>query len=175
MATQRIDGTCPRTVVVFTDGSCHPNPGGPGGWAFYLVYRGKQAARYGHAASATNNAMELMALARALEYVPAGPRYTDPLLVYTDSKYALKAVTEWVHGWKRTGWRTSNGKPVSNRELVERLHTLMEAHQQHRTVEIRWVRGHTGIAENELVDRSANNARRNGITNWCDSKDNKHK
>lgn len=171
--TSKIDSQCPNTVVVFTDGSCYPNPNGDGGWAFYLTYMGKQAARYGCADVTTNNAMELVALQRALEFVPAGEKHTSPLLVITDSKYALNACTEWVHGWKQTGWRTSNGKPVSNRATMERLLALVEAHRAHRHLEIRWVRGHTGIPENELVDRSANHARKNKLTNWK-PKDNKH-
>lgn len=167
----KIDAEDPNTILVFSDGSCHPNPNGPGGWAFYLSFRGKQATRYGSEPCATNNKMELLALLHALLFVPAGPKFTSPLLVYTDSKYAQQAVTSWVKTWIENDWRSSNGGEVRNREILEELHRVAELHRASRLLEIRWVRGHSGIPENELVDRSANHARKQQHTNWKDHRD----
>lgn len=172
---QFIDADDPNSIVVYTDGSCYPNPEGQGGWAFYVTHRGAQAVRYGFRKSATNNMMELTAIIRALEYVPVSPKHSSPLLIFTDSKYALNALTEWVEGWRLNKWRTSNGSPVKNKALVKRGYELIRAHEAHRPFQMRWVRGHTGIPENELVDRSANNARVQQKTNWRASKDAKTK
>lgn len=175
METLKIDAEDPSTVLVFTDGSCFPNPNGDGGWAFYVTYNGKQAVRYGsRKGDATNNLMELLALLHALLYVPAGPKYDMPLLIYTDSKYCQQAVTSWIQGWIKSGWRTSNGSPVKNREVLEQIHELVEAHRMWRPFEIRWVRGHSGIPENELVDQAANTARKQQHTNWNAERDSKN-
>lgn len=170
-----IDADDPSTVVVYTDGSCYPNPSGQGGWAFYVTYLGKQAVRYGSVGEATNNMMELLAIVRSLEFVPAGSAYSSPLLIFTDSKYALNALTDWVDAWKICGWKTSNGSPVKNRKLVERGENLIQLHSQYRKVQLRWVPGHSGIPENELVDRSANNARTQQHSNWSPNRDRKNK
>jgi len=103
----------------------------------------------GGAARTTNNAMELTALVRALEYV--GP--SGDLLIRADSQYAINTMTKWAPSWRRKGWKKADGKPVANRELVERLLTLYEA-RIGRT-EVEWVRGHTGDAANELADALA--------------------
>ncbi len=166
-----IDADDPNTVVVYTDGSCYPNPSGQGGWAFYVTYLGKQAVRYGSFDDATNNMMELLAIVRSLEFIPSGPSYTNPLLIFTDSKYALNALTDWVDAWKISGWRTSNGSEVKNRELIELGEKLIHTHSEYRLFQLRWVPGHSGIPENELVDRAANNARTQQHTNWSPKSD----
>ena len=169
MATKKqkhISKDGPRTVVIYTDGSCYPNPNGQGGWAFYCALEGKQAVRYGCSRSSTNNEMELTAILHALLYVPAGPEFTYPFLIFTDSQYCRRALTEWVHGWKQANWRTATGKPVKNQELIQRIDALIAAHSAHRPFELRWVRGHVGIPENELVDQRANFGRKQQRTNW---------
>lgn len=166
MSKQKIDAMDSDTALVFTDGSAYPNPKGRGGWAFYASRKGVHTFRYGFSKKATNNSMELTAIIRALEYVPAGERSTCPFVIYTDSNYCLKALTVWSKDWIQSGWRTSTGKKVKNKELIERAVALIARHETCRPFEIRWVRGHSGIPENEMVDLKANEARRGQITNW---------
>ncbi|MCF2707238.1 ribonuclease HI [Arcanobacterium haemolyticum] len=133
-------------AVIATDGACSGNPG-PGGWAWVEQVSGARAA--GGAASTTNNVMELTALIEGLEFV--GPDVD--LLIRCDSQYVINTMTKWAPGWRRKGWKKSDGKPVKNRELVERLLTLYEG-RRGRT-EVEWVKGHAGDAANELCDRLA--------------------
>lgn len=132
--------------VIATDGACSGNPG-PGGWAWVEQISGAYQAS-GEAAT-TNNRMELIALLRALEYVPA----EASLLIRADSSYVINSLTKWAKGWRARGWRKADGKPVLNRELIEELLNLYEA-RTGRT-EIEWVKGHAGDAANEFVDRLA--------------------
>ncbi len=133
-------------VVVATDGACSGNPG-PGGWAWVEQKTGTHES--GGAAHTTNNIMELTALLRALEY--AGP--DGRLLIRCDSQYVINTVTRWAPGWRRKGWKKADGKPVKNRELIERLLAVYEARRGTTTVE--WVKGHAGDAANEMCDRLA--------------------
>lgn len=169
-----LSGEDTDTVVVYTDGSCYPNPDGPGGWAFYCTFKGKQAVRYGCSPKSTNNIMEVSAILHALRYVPAGPKFDYPLLVFTDSRYAKDALTKWVLSWQKHSWTTSSGSPVKNRELIEETVRLLNLHKKHRPVELRWVKGHAGTPENELCDQRAGYARKQQATNWKSS-DNKNK
>ncbi|MDD7466200.1 MAG: ribonuclease HI [Actinomycetaceae bacterium] len=132
--------------VIATDGACSGNPG-PGGWAWLEQITG--AYQCGGDASTTNNRMELIALIRALEFVPP----EASLLVRADSSYVINSLTKWAKGWRARGWRKADGKPVLNRELIEALLNLYEA-RTGRT-EIEWVKGHAGDAANEFVDRAA--------------------
>ncbi|MDR9432440.1 MAG: ribonuclease HI [Spiribacter sp.] len=134
-------------VEIYTDGACRGNPG-PGGWGALLRSEGTEKSLYGGEPLTTNNRMELMAAIQALEAL------TRPCEVEltTDSQYVRKGITEWMHDWKRRGWKTSARKPVKNRDLWERLDTLVKQHH----IRWHWVRGHTGHAENEQVDALAN-------------------
>lgn len=133
-------------MVIATDGACSGNPG-PGGWAIVEQLTGYQES--GGAAQTTNNIMELTAMIAALEY--AGPE--ADLLLRSDSSYVINAMTKWADGWRRRGWRKADGKPVLNRELIERMVDLYEARTGRTKVE--WVRGHSGDAANELADQLA--------------------
>ena len=93
--------------------------------------------------------MELIALVRALEYVPT----QADLLIRADSSYVINSLTKWAKGWRARGWRKADGKPVLNKELIETLLNLYEARTGH--TEIEWVKGHAGDAANEFVDRLA--------------------
>jgi ribonuclease HI len=134
-------------VEVFTDGACRGNPG-PGGWGAILRFNGKEKELYGGEKETTNNRMELMAAIRAMESL------TRPCQVHltTDSQYVMKGITEWLAGWKKRGWKTASKQPVKNVDLWQRLDKALAAHQ----VEWKWVRGHTGHAENERADQLAN-------------------
>lgn len=136
-----------RPVEIYADGACRGNPG-PGGWGALLRYGSQERELWGGEAQTTNNRMELTAVIRALEVLQRPSR----VHIVTDSQYVLHGVTQWLAGWKRRGWRTADGKPVKNRELWERLDTLLAPHQ----VEWTWVRGHAGHAENERADALAN-------------------
>jgi len=134
-------------VEIYTDGACKGNPG-VGGWGALLRASGVEKELFGGESDTTNNRMELMAVIEALR---ALSRSCDAV-VYTDSSYVQKGISEWIHGWKRNGWRTADRKPVKNADLWLMLDELA---RQHR-VEWKWVRGHAGHPENERADALAN-------------------
>ena len=136
----------PDSVDIFTDGACSGNPG-PGGWGVILRWRDNQRELYGGAPDTTNNRMELMAAIQALETLKRPVRAT----LYTDSTYVKDGITQWIHNWKKKGWKTANRKPVKNVDLWQRLDAAVARHD----VEWRWVRGHTGHPENERADELA--------------------
>ncbi|KAA6204726.1 MAG: ribonuclease HI [Candidatus Tokpelaia sp.] len=135
-----------KKIIIYTDGACSGNPG-PGGWACLLVYNGHEKEIYGGEAETTNNRMELTAAIRALEAL------TRPcnIELYTDSAYVRNGITRWIEGWKQQGWKNSGNKPVKNRELWQKL----DAAQARHHIAWHWVKGHSGHAENERVDRLA--------------------
>ena len=136
-----------ETVDIFTDGACKGNPG-PGGWGAVLRFGAHVKELHGGEAGTTNNRMELTAVIRALEAL------TRPCHVrlHTDSQYVQKGITQWIHDWKRRGWRTVDKKPVKNADLWKRLDELALPHQ----IEWIWVKGHAGHAGNERADALAN-------------------
>lgn len=138
-----------QEVEIFTDGACKGNPG-PGGWGVVLRYQGQTKTLKGAEPDTTNNRMELTA---ALEGLKALKRACQVTLT-TDSEYVRKGITEWIHGWKKKGWRTASKQPVKNADLWQ---ALDEAASQHQ-VQWRWVKGHSGHPENELCDQLANEA-----------------
>lgn len=138
-------------LFAYTDGACSGNPG-PGGWGAVLVARdGESVLRErllkGGEALTTNNRMELMAAIAALEALDR----PSVLTVVTDSAYLRDGVTRWIHGWKRKGWRTADGKPVKNEDLWRRLDAAAARHQ----IAWEWVKGHAGHEQNERADRLA--------------------
>ncbi|WP_435103319.1 ribonuclease HI [Arhodomonas sp. AD133] len=134
-------------VEIYTDGACRGNPG-PGGWGALLRSGEHERELWGGEPRTTNNRMELTAAIRALESLTQACEVD----LTTDSQYVRKGVTEWMHNWKRNGWRTSARKPVKNADLWQRLDELATRH----TVHWHWVRGHAGHAENERADALAN-------------------
>jgi ribonuclease HI len=134
------------TVEAFTDGACSGNPG-PGGWGVVLRYGDHEKELYGSDPATTNNRMELMAAIMALESLKRG----CAVRLHTDSRYVKDGITQWIHNWKRNGWRTADKKPVKNADLWQRLDAAIERHQ----VEWIWVKGHDGHAENERADALA--------------------
>jgi ribonuclease HI len=136
-----------ESVDIFTDGACKGNPG-PGGWGAVLRFGAHVKELHGGEAGTTNNRMELTAVIRALEAL------TRPCLVrlHTDSQYVQKGITQWIHDWKRRGWRTADKKPVKNADLWKRLDEVAMPHQ----IEWIWVKGHAGHAGNERADALAN-------------------
>ena len=134
-------------VDIYTDGACKGNPG-VGGWGALLSFRGRTRELFGGETLTTNNRMELTAVIRALEALNRRAR----VRLHTDSTYVQQGITQWIHGWRRKGWRTADGKPVKNEDLWRRLAELSAAHE----VEWVWVRGHSGHDSNEAADRLAN-------------------
>jgi ribonuclease HI len=140
-----------RIVELFTDGACSGNPG-PGGWAFILrdLKTGKELSGSGGQAETTNNQMELMAVIQGLNALKRRCR----VKLYSDSKYVLQGLQEWLVGWKRNGWsRMEKGKkkPIKNLELWQQLDRLVHQHQ----ISYHHVRGHSGHPENERCDQMA--------------------
>ena len=136
-------------VEIFTDGACRGNPG-PGGWAALLRSQGVEKMISGAEQETTNNQMELMAAIEGLEAL----KRASSVVLTTDSQYVRQGITQWIHGWKRNGWKTSQKQPVKNKMLWQRLDTAVAKHQ----VEWHWVKGHSGHEENERVDMAANDA-----------------
>ena len=134
-------------VDIFTDGACRGNPG-PGGWAALLRYGDTEKMFSGAEEQTTNNRMELMAAIEALEQL----KKPMDVVLTTDSQYVKDGITKWIGGWKRKGWITSQKKPVKNVDLWKRLDAAVANH----SVEWKWVKGHSGHTENEMVDQAAN-------------------
>jgi ribonuclease HI len=136
-------------VEVYADGACKGNPG-PGGWGVLLRAGGVERELFGGERQTTNNRMELTAVIRALEAL----KRRCTVRLYTDSQYVQKGISQWIHDWKRRGWRTADKKPVKNEDLWRRLDELAGGHD----IEWHWVRGHAGHPENERADALANRA-----------------
>jgi ribonuclease HI len=134
-------------VQMFTDGACRGNPG-PGGWGVVLRYGDKERQLFGGHKETTNNRMELLAVIEGLSAL----KRPCEVSITSDSTYVLKGIQEWLHNWKKRGWKTASKKPVKNVDLWQRLDTLIEPH----TIEWQWVKGHSGHPENELADELAN-------------------
>ena len=136
-------------IKIYTDGSCLGNPGN-GGWAAIILNDGKKTELKGSKKDTTNNQMELLAPIEALKKIPKGSK----VQIFTDSKYVKSGITEWIHNWKKNGWKTANKKKVSNKELWIELDENVNIHN----VEWFWVKGHSGNHYNEIADKLAVNA-----------------
>lgn len=141
-------------VHIFTDGSSCGRRIGPGGWSFVVVKRRSDDwvvtyHQFGGQTIATNNQMELMGPIQAIKWLHRTK--LEQATIISDSQYVLKGITEWVHGWKRNGWRSSSGSEVLNKELWQQLYAL----KQGLDIEWKWVRGHAGNQFNELADKLA--------------------
>jgi ribonuclease HI len=134
------------SVAIWTDGACSGNPG-PGGWGVILVAGDHRKELFGGEPDTTNNRMELMAAISALEALKKPCEIT----LHIDSQYVRQGITQWIHGWKKNGWKTADKKPVKNAELWQRLE---EATKQHR-IDWQWVKGHAGDPMNERADELA--------------------
>ncbi len=138
-----------KKVIIFTDGACRGNPG-PGGWGVLLRYAHHQKTYSGAEQDTTNNRMELTAAIKALSLL----RERCDVELHTDSQYVQKGITEWLPVWKKKNWKRADNKPVKNIDLWQALAAETEKHH----VKWRWVKGHSGHADNELVDALAVNA-----------------
>lgn len=136
-------------MIIYTDGSCHGNPG-KGGWALYCPETGLE--NWGSAERTTNNRMEMTAIINAMQ-VPGVTK------IITDSDYCFKGCTKWIKGWVRKGWKTASGAAVKNDELWKKILEL-----DPDRIEFEWVKAHVGSdaseshRHNNYVDKLANNA-----------------
>lgn len=133
---------------MYTDGACRGNPG-KGGWGALLRYNGNEKTLHGGEPHTTNNRMELMAVIQGLRSLK---KPGCEVHVFSDSKYVLTGITEWLPNWKKRGWKTAAKKPVLNVDLWQMLDALAAQH----TVQWEWVKGHSGHPENERADSLAN-------------------
>lgn len=138
-----------KQIILYTDGSCLGNPG-PGGYAAVLIYKQHRKELAQGYELTTNNRMELMAAIAGLQSL------SEPCQVKltTDSQYVRQGITQWIHGWKKKGWKTANREPVKNVDLW----LLLDSEIQRHDVEWFWVKGHSGHPENERCDELARNA-----------------
>lgn len=138
-----------QIVTIYADGGCRGNPG-PGGWGVLLQTGDREKELWGSEVATTNNRMELTAAIRALEAL----KRPATVNLHTDSQYLQKGISEWIHNWKRNGWRTADKNPVKNADLWQRLDELTGQHQ----IRWSWVKGHAGHSGNERADALANRA-----------------
>jgi len=137
-------------IVIYTDGGCRGNPG-IGGWGVWLRYGDHDKKLKGGEKNTTNNRMELTAAIKALEAIKSS---TIDIDLYTDSKYVMNGINEWIKGWKARDWKTANKKPVKNVDLWRELDLVNSKHNVHW----HWVKGHSGNEGNEMADDLANQA-----------------
>jgi ribonuclease HI len=136
-----------KTVEIYTDGACKGNPG-VGGWGAYLKFGEVEKNMFGGEGETTNNRMELTAVIKSLEAI----NRACEIIIYTDSVYVQKGMSEWITGWKQRGWRTADKKPVKNADLWQKLDILVKDHD----IKWIWIKGHAGNLGNEIADTLAN-------------------
>lgn len=136
-----------KKINIYTDGACKGNPG-PGGWGALIVLDDEQIELSGGKKETTNNQMELMAVIKSLEHFDN----KIDAIIYTDSKYVMDGITNYIKRWKINGWKTASKKPVKNSELWKSLDSLNSFHN----IQWNWVKGHSGHPGNERADALAN-------------------
>ena len=136
-------------IKIYTDGSCLGNPG-KGGWAAIIIINDKKTQMTGSQKNTTNNQMELLAPIKALSKIPRGSK----IQIFTDSKYVKSGITEWIHNWKKNGWKTANKQSVKNKELWTELDLLTKKFE----IKWSWVKGHSTDKLNNEVDLLAREA-----------------
>ncbi len=142
-------GSSTKVVEIFTDGACSGNPG-PGGYGSLLKYGEVIKEISGCQRQTTNNRMEMMAVIEALRHL----KRPCKIIVTTDSQYVMKGMTLWIQGWIKKNWKTSQKKPVLNKDLWEEMLQLSRPHE----IQWKWVKGHRGHTENERCDALAREA-----------------
>ena len=136
-------------IKIYTDGSCLGNPGN-GGWAAIIIDDKKKIQIKGSKKDTTNNQMELLATIKALKKIPKGSN----VQIFTDSKYVKSGITEWIHNWKKNGWKTASKQPVKNKDLWTELDQMTNEFQ----IKWSWVKGHSTDVLNNEVDLIARKA-----------------
>ena len=137
--------------MIYTDGACSGNPG-PGGWGAILTYGKFEKELSGGKDNTTNNRMEMTAVIEALSSLKLD--YKGEIEIWTDSKYVLQGITDWIHGWKRRGWKKADRKPVLNEDLWKQ----MDATVADKNITWQWIKSHDGDEGNERADALARRA-----------------
>ena len=136
-------------IKIYTDGACSGNPG-KGGWGALIQENDNEKKLSGSELNTTNNRMELTAVIKALEHYDEAKE----IEVFTDSKYVMQGITEWIKNWKTNHWKTSQKKDVKNKDLWVLLDTVSAKHD----IKWSWVKGHAGDYGNEIADKLATQA-----------------
>ena len=136
-------------LEIWTDGACKNNPG-PGGWGVLMRYGTRTKEMSGGSNPTTNNQMELTAVIEAFKAI----RRPCPVRLHLDSSYVKNGITQWIHSWKKKGWKTADKSPVKNVELWQELDRLVSGYEA--PIEWCWVKGHAGDPGNERADALAN-------------------
>lgn len=136
-------------IKIYTDGACSGNPG-KGGWGALIQENDNEKKLSGSELNTTNNRMELTAVIKALEHYDE----SREIEVFTDSKYVMQGITEWIKNWKNNHWKTSQKKDVKNKDLWVLLDTVSAKHD----IKWSWVKGHAGDYGNEIADKLATQA-----------------
>ena len=136
-----------KIIRIYTDGACRGNPG-PGGWGALILKDNEEIKLNGGQNDTTNNQMELTAVIKALDFFSE----SSELEIFTDSKYVMDGITEYIKKWKVNGWKTASKKPVKNSDLWKQLDYLTTQH----SIKWNWVKGHSGHRENDIADELAN-------------------
>ena len=139
-------------IKIYTDGSCLENPGN-GGWAAIIIDEEKRTEIQGSKKNTTNNQMELLAPIEALKKIPKG----SEVQIFTDSKYVKSGITEWIHNWKKNGWKTADKKDVKNKDLWSELDELSSDFK----IKWTWVKAHSTDELNNKVDMLARSSANN--------------
>src|SRR3989338_1914761 len=136
-------------IIIYTDGAARGNPG-PAGWGTILIDRKKILEMGGASKHATNNQMELIAPIETLKYLKK-IKTKIPVEIFSDSKYVVLGITEWIFNWQKKNWKNAAKKPVLNKELWQELYKLSQQFK------IKWtyVEGHNGNKYNERADEIA--------------------
>ena len=137
-----------KLIEIYTDGACSGNPG-PGGWGAIILYNNDSSTLSGGEKLTTNNRMEITAVIKSLEIIEEN----SEIKIYTDSKYVINGITNWIKSWKENDWISSNKKVVKNVDLWKNLELLV----QKKIISWQWVKGHSGNKMNEKVDEIARN------------------
>ena len=136
-----------KIIKIYTDGACRGNPG-PGGWGALILKDNEEIKLNGGQNDTTNNQMELTAVIKALNFFSE----STEIEIFTDSKYVMDGITEYIKKWKVNGWKTASKKPVKNTDLWKQLDALNVQH----SIRWNWVKGHSGHRENDIADELAN-------------------
>jgi ribonuclease HI len=135
-----------KNIKIYSDGACSGNPG-PGGWGAILLYNTTKKEISGGSAQTTNNIMEITAVIESLSVL----KESCSIDFYSDSKYVIDGITNWIHSWKKQNWKNSAKKPVKNLDLWLKLDKLASKHQ----INWHWVKGHADNFYNNRCDELA--------------------
>ena len=136
-------------IYIWSDGACSGNPG-PGGWGTIIEMDGQLMELSGGSRKTTNNIMEMLGALEGIKRTPPG----SSIVLTSDSQYVVKGMTQWIHGWKKKGWKKADGKAVLNKDIWLEL----DEEASKRTIDWKWIKGHAGHPENERCDELAREA-----------------